>query len=70
MQEGSLLEMEGRKGRGEQGRWRGCVGKGGGVEGAHSFILIHLLPPSVVVVICRFEAGWGVHGGTQCGSVQ
>lgn len=60
----------------QQGNRQGCKegerGRSGGkrgMEGAHSFILIHLLSPSVVV-ICSFEAGWGVHGGTQCGSVQ
>lgn len=68
MQEDSLSGMEGTV-EGSRGGGGGVRAKGG-MEGAHSFILIHLLPPSVVVVICRFEAGWGVHGGTQCGSVQ
>lgn len=69
MQEGSLSGMEGRV-EGSRGGGGG-VRANGGMEGGHihssSFIFS---PPSVVVVICRFEAGWGVHGGTQCGSVQ
>lgn len=71
IQEGSLSEMEGRV-EGSKRSWRGFLGKGGGV-GRGTFIhSSSFIFSPLVVVVCRFEVEWGggVHGGTQCGSVQ
>lgn len=70
IQEGSLSEMEGRV-EGSKRSWRGFLGEGGGLEGAHSFIHPHSSSPPLLLLFAALKLnGGGVHGGTQCGSVQ
>lgn len=58
--------MEGRKGRGEQGRWRGCVGKGG-VSGRGTFIHPHSSSPPFSC--CCYLPLWSWMGGARWDTV-